>query len=91
MGLELLSWNYPEQQGLKELIPNLGLEPITVLSSLKKAEHRLLLERGVLALRDLKHGKARRGLELDAARQRKLDREIAAIEAAREQSPRAAS
>lgn len=92
MGLHLLSWNYPEHAGLKDLIPALGLEPVTVLSSLKKAEQRRLLDRGTLLIRDLmKKRGALSALQLEPARERKLQREIAAIEEARESNSRASS
>lgn len=47
-GLELLSWDYPENNGLKDRIGNLNLHPITCLSTLTKSEKELLLENGMV-------------------------------------------
>lgn len=48
MGLKLLSWDYPEDAGIRELITKLNLHPITSLSSLSAAEKKLLLKEEVL-------------------------------------------
>lgn len=47
-GLELLSWDYPKGNGLKDRIGKLNLHPITCLSSLTKAEKELLLGNGIV-------------------------------------------
>lgn len=48
VGLHLLGWDYPQQQGLKDLIDDLGLYPITCLTTLTKSEKQRLLEKIVL-------------------------------------------
>ncbi|MCS6832410.1 MAG: ATP cone domain-containing protein [Flammeovirgaceae bacterium] len=48
VGLKLLGWDYPQQQGLKDLIDDLGLYPITCLTTLTKTEKQRLLEKIVL-------------------------------------------
>lgn len=53
VGLGLLSWAYPEGNGLKDLIDRLALFPITCLTSLTWKEKDLLLEQGVMLSRDI--------------------------------------
>ncbi len=47
-GLELLGWSYPEQGNLYDRIVENGLYPITALTLLKKAEKRLLIDKGIV-------------------------------------------
>ncbi|WP_324026158.1 restriction endonuclease [Maribacter sp. BPC-D8] len=51
--LYLLSWDYPENDGLKDRIDRLGLYPITVSSLLSKREKQFLLSRNVVLCRQL--------------------------------------
>ena len=53
IGLYLLSWNYPKNNGLKDRIDRLGLYPITVSTLLSKREKQFLLSRDVVLCRDL--------------------------------------
>lgn len=52
-GLSLLSWNYPKKGNLEELIRSTGVYPVTVLTSLSKAEKTSLLEQKVVLCSDL--------------------------------------
>ena len=54
-GLELLSWDYPNGNGLKELINRYGLHPITSLQSLSKVERQYLIDHDVLTVKSLQH------------------------------------
>lgn len=47
-GLNLLSWNYPEQNSLKELIERYNIFPITVVTQLTKAEKQTLLAKDIV-------------------------------------------
>jgi len=47
-GLKLLSWDYPKNEGLKDLISRVNLHPITCLSTLYKEEEQALLNHGVV-------------------------------------------
>jgi hypothetical protein len=53
IGLYLLSWDYPENNGLKDRIDRLGLYPITVSTMLTKREKQFLLSREIVLCRDL--------------------------------------
>ncbi len=57
VGLELLSWDYPKENGLKERIDRLGLYPITVSQLLTKREKQFLLSRDVVLCRQLDQDK----------------------------------
>lgn len=52
-GLYLLSWDYPDGNGLRDRIDRLGLYPITVSSLLTNREKQFLLSRDVVLCRDL--------------------------------------
>ncbi|MBK9386003.1 MAG: restriction endonuclease [Planctomycetes bacterium] len=90
MGLRLLGWDHPLDAGLKDLVPRLGLEPVTVLTSLRRAEQRRLLARGTLLCRELRERRAAlAGLALEPSRALRLRKELQEIEEAREGSSRA--
>ncbi len=48
IGLNLLSWDYPETEGLKDLIGRVNLHPITCLSSLDKGQKKQLLQNNIV-------------------------------------------
>lgn len=48
VGLKLLSWDYPKDEGLKELIGRVNLHPITCLSTLSNFKKKLLLDQNVV-------------------------------------------
>jgi Restriction endonuclease/AF1548-like, C-terminal len=52
-GLNLLSWDYPKNGNLKEMISLSGLYPITCLNTLKKSEKQILLDRGIVLCKHL--------------------------------------
>lgn len=53
VGLYLLSWDYPKDNGLKDRIDRLGLYPITVSTLLTNREKQFLLSRDVVLCREL--------------------------------------
>ena len=53
IGLYLLSWDYPENDGLKDRIDRLGLYPITTSTLLTNREKQFLLSREIVLCRDL--------------------------------------
>ena len=50
-GLKLLGWDYPKNESLKVLVSSYGLHPLTCLSTLTKAEKKLLLSKGIVLCR----------------------------------------
>lgn len=52
-GLELISWDYPSDRGLKYWIDKSGLHPLTTLTTLTKREKQLLLEQGIVLCSEL--------------------------------------
>lgn len=56
-GLQLISWDYPKTNSLKDRIDRLGLYPITVSTLLTKREKQFLLSRNVVLCRSLIHDK----------------------------------
>lgn len=52
-GLELLSWDYPPRNGLRERVDRAGLHPITCLTSISKGHKRLLMDHGITLSREL--------------------------------------
>lgn len=53
VNLYLLSWDYPEKDGLKDRIDRLGLYPITVSTLLTNREKQFLLSRDIVLCREL--------------------------------------
>jgi len=53
MNLKLISWNYPVNGSLNELIDDSGLYPITCLTTLTKKEKQELLSKGKVLCREL--------------------------------------
>jgi hypothetical protein len=53
VNLQLLSWDYPKGNGLKERIDRLGLYPITVSTLLSTREKQFLLSREIVLCKDL--------------------------------------
>lgn len=54
-GLEMVSWDYPRNGSLKQLIDESGLHPVTALQSITKKEKQAILEQDVVLCRDLTH------------------------------------
>lgn len=48
IGLKLLSWDYPKDEGIKDLIGRMNLHPVTCLSSLIKQEKSQLLDKNII-------------------------------------------
>ncbi|WGF94149.1 ATP cone domain-containing protein [Aequorivita marisscotiae] len=53
VGLYLLSWDYPKNNGIKDRIDRLGLYPVTVSTLLSKREKQFLLSRDVVLCKQL--------------------------------------
>ncbi|TXE20296.1 ATPase [Psychroserpens burtonensis] len=53
VGLTLLSWDYPKNNGLKANIDTLALYPVTTLTTLKKKEKHQLIENDVILVKEL--------------------------------------
>ena len=52
-GLGMISWDYPPNKCLRSYVDNSGLHPLTSLLSLRKAEQRFLLEKGLVLSSEL--------------------------------------
>jgi len=52
-GIDLLSWNFPYDNSLKDLIDSARLYPLTCLSSLTIAEKHWLLEKGIVLAKEV--------------------------------------
>lgn len=59
IGLELLSWDFPKNNGIKDLVSRLNLHPVTCLSSLTKEEKNRLLKHDIIFCRQLCEDKKR--------------------------------
>lgn len=54
-GLKMISWDYPGKDSLKGLIDDMGLYPLTCLTTLTKQEKRILLENKIVLCKELCH------------------------------------
>lgn len=53
VGLTLLSWDYPKNNGLKANIDSLALYPVTTLTTLTKREKHQLIEKNIVLVKEL--------------------------------------
>jgi len=53
IGLTLLSWDYPKNNGLKANIDSMALYPVTTLTTLTKKEKHQLIEKDVILVKEL--------------------------------------
>jgi hypothetical protein len=51
--LHLLGWDYPHGNALKDLIDDMGLHPITCLTTLRQSEKQFLLDKNIVLSNDL--------------------------------------
>jgi len=80
IGLQLLSWDYPQHGSLKERVDGSKLLPITCLTTLKKTEKQQLLENGVVFCRDIHADpETLNGIGLTLSRSGKVMDEVKAI------------
>lgn len=56
-GLELLSWDFPKRNGIKDLVEKLNLHPITCLSTLESDEKKQLLEHNIIFCKQIYENK----------------------------------
>ena len=52
--IKLVGWNYPSSGSLHDMIRKSGLHPLTSLTSISKAEEKILLEKNIVLLRQIK-------------------------------------
>ena len=52
-GLNLLSWDYPENNSLRKMIDDSGLHPLTSLKSLSSKEKSRILDKGVVLCKEI--------------------------------------
>ena len=53
VGLTLLSWDYPKNNGINKNIDNFGLYPITTLTTLSKSEKEQLIAKNIILIKEL--------------------------------------
>lgn len=53
MGLEIVSWKYPEEKSLERMIDNKKLYPVTILSSIKRASLENLFRNHIILVKDI--------------------------------------
>jgi Restriction endonuclease len=64
-GMQLLGWDYPEVGNLYDRMVATGLYPVTSLTLLKKAEKRLLIDKGIITCEQVRqHREALRDLSI---------------------------
>ncbi len=77
VGLRMVSWNYPPNESLKDLVETTGVFPVTVLTLLNRKQKQALLEKDIVLCRQLRD---RSGLldqlDLSDSKKRKVLEEI---------------
>ncbi|REL39028.1 ATPase [Rhodohalobacter sp. SW132] len=80
IGLNLLSWDYPKDNGLKDVIGRLNLHPITCLSTLTKTDKEQLTEKGIVLTVQLYENKnALKEIGIDQRKANRVIKEARAI------------
>lgn len=75
--LDLISWSYPRQGNLYDLISETSLQPTTSVELLTKKQQRLLAEKGIVNCQDLKQNKAMlKEVGLNDTKINKIEQEI---------------
>lgn len=79
-GLHLIAWDYPLGKGLRELIDEAGLHPITCLGSLARHEKVALMGKGLVLSRHLyERPQALKEISISNARQKVILAEVAEL------------
>ena len=53
VGLKLLSWDYPKNNGIGKNIDDFGLYPVTALTTITKREKELIIENDIILIKEL--------------------------------------
>jgi len=73
VGLEVTSWSYPQDEGLRDLIDKYRLYPITLLSSLSEPQKQILLDNHVVLTSEILRNESNLDLlELQADKKRAI-------------------
>jgi len=79
-GIRLISWNYPRDNNLAQMIDRLGLHPITALTTLNKSQKQAFIKEGFVLCRDArKHKKLLKKLGFTPQQMDKLIAESEAV------------
>lgn len=80
MNLNLVSWDYPKNNGLKDWIDNSGLHPVTCLTTLTQREKQQLLDRKIVLCKTMHHNhSALQSIGLKSPRLEKVMEECEAL------------
>jgi len=55
IGLKIISWDYPEQNGLKDIIEKTKIWPITILNNLTRKEKQSVMSKGIVTCLQLRN------------------------------------
>lgn len=80
MGMKVISWSYPEQGSLRDLIESARLHPITIIHSLSQSHKASLLQNHVVLCKDILRDKSvLEMINLSAEEREKVISEVTAI------------
>ena len=79
--MKIIGWNYPAEHGLKEMIEQSGLHPLTCLNSLSEHDKKSLLEKNIVLCKTLKDDPSiLKTIGLSVANEEAVIAEISAID-----------
>jgi hypothetical protein len=79
-GLNVLSWNYPDGNGLKDMLDRAEIYPVTLLNYLRPDEKKHLVEKGIVVCEQILHNpKVLDALDLPAKKRASLMQELGVI------------
>ncbi len=77
IGLNLLSWDYPKNNGLKANIDALAIYPVTTLTTLNKKEKHQLIEKNIVLVKELADAnKTMENIGISEVRIRQIQKEV---------------
>jgi hypothetical protein len=79
-GLNVLSWNYPDGNGLKDMLDRAEIYPVTLLNYLRTDEKKRLVEKGIVVCEQILHNpRVLDTLDLPAKKRASLMQELGVI------------
>lgn len=80
MNLNLVSWDYPKNNGLKDWVEGSGLYPVTCLTTLTQKEKQILLDKKIVLCKTIYHNRSvLQSIDINALRLEKVVEECEAL------------
>ncbi len=78
MNMRIIGWNYPENNGLEDIIEKSGLHPLTCLTTLSAAQKKALLDKDIILCREV-HARILEDIGVDKRARNRIVNEISSV------------